>query len=97
VKKAQRKGHDLIIAGRVQPDVQIPLPYRAIIDGVAARDKEYFEQHPGSVQYLRAIVPGEFWGPDGADAVPGCEWVIVSELGPGLRTRRPLLTSEALT
>jgi len=84
------KGHDLICGGRVHPDVRIPAPFRSVIDAVAAADARWFREHPGFRNYIRAVVPGEFRGPEGIAAAPDCEWVIVSELAPGLRTRRPL-------
>jgi hypothetical protein len=69
-------------------------PFGTIADRVGARDRSFFDEHPAESAYLRPYVPGEF-SPEGLAAVgvPAPEqdsWVLVTALGPGLRTRRPV-------
>jgi len=58
----------------------------AIQDGVAAMDREYFENHPGEKVYVRRVVSGEF----PAELLEGpVNAVTVTQIEPGVRTRIP--------
>ncbi len=51
---------------------------------VSKRDRCYFEKHPDAKEYKRPYVFGEFW----PDLPPQQgQWVIVTQLLPGVRTR----------
>src|SRR5437899_11807 len=53
---------------------------------VTKKDKEWFEQHPGEYYYVRPYVPGE--APrQFTDTSP---YVLVRQIRPGLRERRPI-------
>lgn len=58
-------------------------PYGAIIDQVSARDRAYFERHPGAMSYVRSFVPGEF----GGELPPVGAVVVVEQIAPGVRRR----------
>ena len=38
-----------------------PRRFDRLIEAVCARDRQYLEQHPDEVAYVRPYVPGEFW------------------------------------
>jgi hypothetical protein len=84
-KKSRRKK-----AYMIQPPVQ----NKAIIDAVKARDRQFFEGHPGETHYVRPYIPGEFPVALAArvgEALPSQDdWVLVTQLVPGSRTRQPL-------
>jgi hypothetical protein len=69
-------------------------PYGTIIDAVNDRDREFFTEHPRESAYLRPYVPGEY-SPDSMAAIGMVppklgSWVLVRNVAPGIRTRRPL-------
>ncbi len=62
-----------------------PARFRRIKERVAARDRQWFAQHPGHSHYVRPYVPGELWpgqAPTGVDVL-----VLVTQREPGYRTR----------
>ena len=69
-------------------------PYATISERFNERDREYFRDHPNEAAYLRRYVPGEY-GPDSLAAMgltpPGQDdWVLVHNVAPGIRSRRPI-------
>ncbi len=84
-KKSRRKN-----AYMVRPPVQ----NRAIIEAVKDRDRQFFEGHPGETHYVRPYIPGEFPVALAArvgEALPAQDdWVLVTQVAPGLRSRQPL-------
>ena len=66
----------------------------AIMEAVSHRDRQFFEGHPGETHYVRPYIPGEF--PPAVVARAGepmpaqDDWVLVTRVAPGSRTRRPL-------
>lgn len=84
-KKSQKKK-----AYMVRPPVQ----NRAIIEAVSNRDRQFFEGHPGETHYVRPYIPGEFPVALAArlgGALPAQDdWVLVTQVAPGLRSRQPL-------
>lgn len=70
--------------------VRAPRRFRRIIDAVSARDRLYFEQHPLESQYLRPYVPGETWP---LLDHPGTH-MLVTRIGPGIRTKALLILRE---
>ncbi len=65
---------------------RMPRRFVQIADWVSARDREWFEKHPGEDQYFRPYIPGEF-GPEGPsqDSV-----TLVIQIEPGVRIRRAI-------
>jgi hypothetical protein len=62
----------------------MPRRFQRILERVTARDKQYFLEHPGKVEYYRPYVPGEtwpYWSPE-------CTHTLVKKIAPGLRTRQ---------
>jgi hypothetical protein len=68
------------------PIIHPPERYRAIIDAVSQRDREYFEAHPWLTTYRRQAIPGEFWPIEITNIIE----VEVNMIAPGFRTRRPI-------
>jgi hypothetical protein len=64
-----------------------PERYRAIIDAVSQRDREWFARHPGQTSFRRAYVPGETW-PAHFEKVTEVEVLWVADW---LRLRRPIV------
>jgi hypothetical protein len=78
----------------MSPVRQAREPFGTIADRVSARDRGFFDDHPGEPAYLRRYIPGEF--PSEALAAADCDapkarsWVMVTALAPGIRVRRPI-------
>lgn len=68
-----------------QPQGGFPARVRRIKERVAARDAQWFDQHPGHSHYVRPYIPGELWPgqpPNGVEVL-----VLVTHMAPGIRTR----------
>jgi hypothetical protein len=66
------------------------LPAGHPMERASESDRRWFEAHPGETTLIRARVEGEF-GPSEFAVPIEAQWVVVEEIAPGLRTRRPLV------
>lgn len=78
MSKSKRKSKD-------RPRVTIPEPFLSIVDEACAADRRYFELHPWESEYIRQVVPGEFWPLNEGVYTH----VLVKQYFPGCRTRTP--------
>jgi hypothetical protein len=73
---------------------RVPELYASIIDAVNDRDRDYFQAHPAETGYLRRYVPGEHSPASlaaiGATPPTQDSWVLVHNVAPGIRCRRPI-------
>jgi hypothetical protein len=91
---------------RAPRDSEAPKVYRDIIDFACDLDRTFFKRNADQISYVRAYVPGEFWPHDShidrmtSDLVESAELhpqlVLVMEIKPSLRSRRPLFDIRAL-
>jgi hypothetical protein len=51
-------------------------------------DRAYFAAHPGTRSYVQRRIAGEF--PAFVPIQPGYQYVLVTQLAPGVRTRQPV-------
>ncbi len=77
-----------LVGVKMGKEMNAPEPFGAIIDGVSAMDREYFEANPGQSSYVRGMVPGEFW-PYNIDL----PYVKVTSMEDGVRTREPCMAA----
>src|SRR5262249_21771079 len=69
-------------------------PYATIVERVCDRDRAFFAANPDEAAYLRPYVPGEY-SPESLAAIGARpprqdSWVLVHNLGPGVRCRQPI-------
>lgn len=69
-----------------QPNHTPPSRVQRLIERANDRDREYFQRNPSEDAYIRPYVPGECF----PYHEPRATHVIVTRLGPGIRTRRPV-------
>jgi hypothetical protein len=81
----EQRGHTNMRTGK---PIRPPRHIATVMDLVATADRAYFDEHPEATCYLRPYCPNEFW----PKAFPAGSLVRVTYLGPGLRTREPILT-----
>jgi hypothetical protein len=74
--------------------VETPELFRSIIDHTSEADRRWFAIHPGLEGFQRPCVWGEFWPNLYEDEFVT---VIVTQLGPGLRSRVPFVTPSPTT
>jgi hypothetical protein len=72
-------------------DERPPTAIAALIDRLMEIDRQWFEDRPSERAYMRPAVPGEFWPHTDLRA----DVVVVEQVVPGLRMRRPCLLKGA--
>lgn len=65
-------------------NIKAPEPFGSLIDDVCAKDRCWFEKHPGEVSYHRDFVSGEDYPFDFGRVL----YVRVTQVAVGVRTRQ---------
>ena len=66
-----------------RPTLRPPRRVSRLVERVTAKDREWFETHPGAHSRIREYVPGEDWPAQGKH-----RFVLVQQIAPGIRLRR---------
>ncbi len=81
-----------------QPDPRRGGPYeplRSSLKNLLLSDEQYFCDHPGTTEFLRSFLPGEFWPEaDPGSARKPINAVLVIQRPDGGRNRIPLVRTE---